>query len=519
MSDKLQQGRTAARVGDTAEARRLFDEATHEDPNNAAAWLELAGVIEDLGEKKTCLDRVVALEPDNTSARATLALLERKTTDHRPPTTDPVPTSPAVDQAEAGPLYCYQHPKVETGLRCNRCNRSICPKCAHRTPVGFRCSECMLAIEDRYYSQVQGEYINPYEHPPAKPFFTYLLMGAIVLVWLGQQLAGGSEEDEVLIKFGANYGPLILQGEVWRLFTSMFLHIGAQHLAFNLIGLIAFGFEMERLYGRARFIIVYLLAGLFGSLTSFAVHGPMTYSAGASGAIFGIVGMQLAFFLFYRRRLGEFGRRQRNTALVLIGVSLVLGFSGLMPADNFAHLGGFLAGFVLAYPLVPRYRIDTNNARRRIQDRASLRRRWWMPVLSTAALAGATWLVFSFWASGGGGLLPGNHSGGGAIAYGQTVQGQLRSEAGDLWTFEGKAGQIVTITMQSNEIDAQIGLFDPDHEYLTEDDDSGGDYNARIETYTLPVSGIYTIYAISSDGLPGAYHLTLKLDNSFNQTS
>lgn len=519
MSDKLQQGRTAARVGDTAEARRLFSEATQEDPANAAAWLELAGVVEDLAEKKAYLDRVVALEPENASARATLALLEKKIADGRRPTADPFPTNPAVDETETGPLCCYQHPKVETSLRCNRCNRPICAKCAQRTPVGFRCSECVLAIEDRYYSHVQGDYLNPYDHPPAKPLFTYILMGAIVLVWLVQELAGGSTDDEVLVRFGANYGPLILQGEVWRLFTSMFLHIGAQHLAFNFIGLIAFGFEMERLYGRARFIAIYLLAGLFGSLASFAIRGPMTYSAGASGAIFGVVGMQLAFFLFYRRRLGDFARRQRNTALILIGVSLLLGFSGLMPSDNYAHLGGFVAGFVLGYPLVPRYRIDTSNSRRRVQDRASLLRRWWMPVLSTAALVSATWLVFSFWASNWGGIVPGNHWDGGTIAYGQTVEGQLRGEEGDLWTFEGKAGQVVTITMQSDELDAAIGLFDPDDEYLTEDDNGGGDDNARIETYVLPVTGTYTIYAISSDGQPGAYNLTLKLDNSFNQTS
>lgn len=528
MSDKLQQGRTAARVGDTAEARRLFSEATQEDPTNAAAWLELAGVVEDLAEKKTYLDRVLALEPENASARVTLALLEKKTADGRsfdpaqdkPPTADAFPTNPAVDEAETGPLFCYQHPKVETSLRCNRCNRPICPKCAQRTPVGFRCSECVLAIEDRYYSHVQGGYLNPYDHPPAKPLFTYILMGAIVLVWLAQELAGGSTDDEVLVKFGANYGPLILQGEVWRLFTSMFLHIGAQHLAFNFIGLIAFGFEMERLYGRARFITIYLLAGLFGSLASFAIRGPMTYSAGASGAIFGVVGMQLAFFLFYRRRLGEFGRRQRNTALILIGVSLLLGCSGLMPADNYAHLGGFLAGFVLGYPLVPRYQIDTSNSRRRIQDRASLLRRWWMPVLSLAALVSATWLVVSFWTAGGwwGTPLPGQ-PGGGTIAYGQTVEGRLVGEAGDLWQFEGEAGQVVTITMQSDELDAAIGLFDPDDEYLAEDDDGGGESNARIDAYVLPVSGAYTIYAVSSDGQPGAYNLTLKLDNSFNQTS
>lgn len=143
-----------------------------------------------------------------------------------------------------------------------------------------------------------------------------------------------------------------------------------------------------------------------------------------------------------------------------------------------------------------------------------------MPVFSLASLVSATWLALSFWAAGGwwGTPLPGQ-PGGGTIAYGQTVEGRLTGEAGDLWQFEGEAGQVVTITMQSDELDAAIGLFDPDDEYLTEDDNGGGDDNARIETYVLPVTGTYTIYAISSDGQPGAYNLTLKLDNSFNQTS
>ncbi len=302
---------------------------------------------------------------------------------------------------ESEPLYCYRHPQVETSLRCNRCNKPICPKCAQRTPVGFRCPDCMLEIEDRYYSQVQGGYLLPYERPPAKPFFTYIFMGAIVLIWAAQEFAGGSTNDEVLINFGANYGPGILQGQVWRLFTSMFLHIGPQHLAFNCIGLLAFGFEMERLYGRWRYLVIYLLSGLFGSLASFAVRGGGTYSAGASGAIFGIVGMQAAFFLFYRHRLGEFGRQRRNMALILIGISLALGFSGIMPSDNWAHLGGFITGFIFGYLLAPRYWVDLATASsRRIVDRGSLRRRWWVPALGVATLIGGIWLALSFWSGG-----------------------------------------------------------------------------------------------------------------------
>jgi len=292
-SNKLQQGLTAARVGDTAAARQLLTEATRESPEDVRAWLELAGVVETLAEKQDCFAKVLALEPDHPAARAGLALIEQKLA--AAGQISGVVQTPPPEEVE--PIYCYRHPTVETGLRCNRCSKPICPKCAQRGPVGFRCPDCVIELEDRYYSQVQGE-LNPYDRPLHAPFFTYLLLGLNILIWAAMGLAGGSTNNEVLVRFGANYGPLIMAGEYWRLFTSMFLHIGVQHLAFNMVGLVAFGFEMERIYGRYRYILIYLLAGLFGNVASFAIKGPFMYSAGASGAIFGVIGMNLAFFFW-----------------------------------------------------------------------------------------------------------------------------------------------------------------------------------------------------------------------------
>jgi membrane associated rhomboid family serine protease len=258
----------------------------------------------------------------------------------------------------------------------------------------------MQQIEDRFYSQIQGEPVNPYARPLTKPLITYIMLGAIGLVWLAQELAGGSTNDQVLIRFGANYGPAILMnGEVWRLLTSMFLHIGVRHLVFNSIGLIAFGIEIEGLYGRWRYLFIYVLSGLFGSLASFALRGWGTYSAGASGAIFGVIGMQLAFFWFYRHRMGEFGRQKRKTILTLIAVSLVLGFT-VLPADNYAHLGGLLAGFVLGYGLAPRYWVDNSTSPLRIIDKGSLLRRWWVALGGVIVLVGGLWLALSFWSGG-----------------------------------------------------------------------------------------------------------------------
>lgn len=233
--------------------------------------------------------------------------------------------------------------------------------------------------------------------PLSKPFFTYILLAAIVIVWIMMSLAGGSTNTQVLIRFGANYGPLILQGEVWRLFTSMFLHIGLTHLAFNAYALYVFGMEMERLYGPDRFIVIYILSGLFGSLASFASRGPNVLSAGASGAIFGIIGMNLAYFLLHRKNFGQLGRQRVMNTLFIIGLNLFFGFT-VPGIDNLAHVGGLIAGFALGYGLAPRYQVvDQYTSAPQVVDTISLLNRWWAPVLGVLILASGVPLAVSFW--------------------------------------------------------------------------------------------------------------------------
>ncbi len=146
--DLVQQGLTAARVGDMEDARRLLQQATEQRPDSIEAWLALAGVVESLQEKRTCFSRVLSLDPNNQEAQAGLALVEQKLA---------AQNSPAA--AQTGLAFCYRHPQVETGLRCNRCNRPICPKCARRTPVGFRCPECIREQENKYYSGGNLDYL------------------------------------------------------------------------------------------------------------------------------------------------------------------------------------------------------------------------------------------------------------------------------------------------------------------------------------------------------------------------
>ena len=157
--DLVQQGLTAARVGDHEDARRLLKQATERMPYNVEAWLGLAGVVDSLQEKEKCFTKVLNLDPDNSEAEAGLALVKQKLAGQN--------TQPAVEEIEIsddhepheGVNVCYRHPDTETALRCNRCNKYICAKCAVRTPVGFRCPDCIREQEGKYYTGGNVDYI------------------------------------------------------------------------------------------------------------------------------------------------------------------------------------------------------------------------------------------------------------------------------------------------------------------------------------------------------------------------
>lgn len=167
-TDLVQQGLAAARVGDVEDARRMLQQAVEQSPDNVEAWLGMAGVVESLAEKEDCFNKVLALDPANNEAKAGLALVRQKLArmpgDRRPATGNETPASvsglpSSVETAETGLFYCYRHPDTQTGLRCNRCNKPICPKCARRTPVGFRCPDCIREQEEKFYSGGNLDYV------------------------------------------------------------------------------------------------------------------------------------------------------------------------------------------------------------------------------------------------------------------------------------------------------------------------------------------------------------------------
>jgi rhomboid protease GluP len=226
--------------------------------------------------------------------------------------------------------------------------------------------------------------------PVHKPMVTWVLLGSIVVMFLAETLLGGSTETEVLVRLGAKVTPYITAGEYWRLFTAMFLHVGFAHLFFNGYALMAIGTELERVLGWKRFLAVYLLSGLFGNLASYAFS--IKVAAGASGAIFGLIGALAAYFALHRQNLGSWGQRRLANIVFLIAINLFLGFTqeGI---DNLAHLGGLVSGLGLGWAVAPRYQVDPVNLR--LVDRNQLRRYWPAVVLAVVVLIGgvalATW--------------------------------------------------------------------------------------------------------------------------------
>lgn len=235
-------------------------------------------------------------------------------------------------------------------------------------------------------------------HPP---LWTYLFLVVNVLIWLAMTAAGGSENPRVLLLFGAKFHPLIVAGQYWRLVSANFLHIGIVHLLFNSYALYLFGLQVERFFGRTRFFALYMLAGIGGTALSFA--GSRTLSAGASGAIFGLVGATIVYFATYREAFGHQGRRQFSSLLLITGFNLFWGF--VNPGiDNLGHIGGLLMGLALGWAYCPRYLAAPDlQFGLALQDRYS-KRRAVLVTLAAGLVLGALTLLGTFIHSTPGGL-------------------------------------------------------------------------------------------------------------------
>jgi membrane associated rhomboid family serine protease len=219
---------------------------------------------------------------------------------------------------------------------------------------------------------------------------TWIIIGINVLMFLVTIAVadGGKITPAIAIRLGANAGVYSLRGDWWRLWTSTFIHFGFIHVAVNMVALWQCGRMVEALYGRVRFVIIYLAAGGFGSLLSALVH-IQTASAGASGAIFGLYGALLSFSM-HRGALvyGDVFKRIRASAIVFCLFNLVNGFAHT-GIDNAAHLGGLagglIAGALLRRPIIRGCPVKEHWARPAVITTAALYLTLSLPVLCALA--------------------------------------------------------------------------------------------------------------------------------------
>ncbi|MFD6324960.1 rhomboid family intramembrane serine protease [Streptomyces sp. NPDC058442] len=259
------------------------------------------------------------------------------------------------DQAAGSPQdarsvpVCYRHADRETGIRCTRCERPICPECMVSASVGFQCPEC-----------VRGGGPGAGPAPAASTprtiaggtvagdprLITKILLGINAAVFVAVHAWPSLLGRLLLIGTWPPLGPVegVAEGEWYRLVTSMFTHEAIWHMGFNMLGLWWLGGPLEQALGRSRYLALYLISGLAGSALTYLLAPGTTASLGASGAIFGLFGATAVLV----RRLNY----DIRPIIVLLVINLVFTFSPGFDIAWQAHIGGLVAGVVIGYAMV-----------------------------------------------------------------------------------------------------------------------------------------------------------------------
>lgn len=233
---------------------------------------------------------------------------------------------------------CYRHPNRETGVSCSNCGNPICPDCMTATPVGMRCPDC--ANQRTRTRSLQSLHVEP--------IATYILIAINVAIYFAGSNSVRALNDLIL------FGPLISEGEYWRLLTAGFLHQELLHMGFNMLSLYWLGRMIEPALGHARFVGIYL-ASLFAGSLGVMILSPESPTLGASGAIYGLLGAAIVM------------ARNRNISLIQSGLLpiLAINFAITLTVPNISlggHLGGLIGGLVATFvveELAMRRRGDT----------------------------------------------------------------------------------------------------------------------------------------------------------------
>jgi len=248
--------------------------------------------------------------------------------------------------------FCYRHPDRQSFVLCQRCLRTICPECQTQAAVGVICPECMrdqqkaAPAQSRPKWRPRGSTMSLVRD--SRPLVTYWIVGLTALVYLAQ-LIPGSPVQRLLALNSAYLIPSLGVGfEPWRLFTVLLVHGSFFHVALNMLALWMIGRSLEPLLGHTRFLALYLISGLGGSV-AVALLAPATWVVGASGAIFGLFGALLVI----GRHIGA----NVTTIAILIGINFAFPFiqgiiGGSLAAIQIswqAHLGGLVTGAAVGF--------------------------------------------------------------------------------------------------------------------------------------------------------------------------
>lgn len=272
---------------------------------------------------------------------------------------------PSASDPGAGVPTCYRHPDRETYIRCQRCDKPICPDCMRDAAVGFQCVECVKAgaKETRSGRTAYGG-LRPTDASATS-------IGLIVLnvaVWIGILATGGfngrvfdllalrpkglcqtsagvyEATPGLTCQFGGQLIPGVSDGAYWQVVTSMFTHVAVWHIAFNMMALWVLGPQLELAVGRVRFLALYLISGLAGSALVLAAGPEFGGTHGASGAIFGLMGALLVLAF-------KVGGDVRGV-LTWIGINFLITFVFVNNISWQGHVGGFLGGLACAGVLI-----------------------------------------------------------------------------------------------------------------------------------------------------------------------
>lgn len=249
-----------------------------------------------------------------------------------PPRYEGPPPAPAV-------TTCYRHPDRPTGIVCTRCGRPICPECMIPASVGFQCPACVREGQATVRPLKRGTAAR--SAAARWGAVTLTLIGLNVTMFVvtaaAAGLRGGNPLDNYqspLFVHLAQVPVLVEAGEWWRVVTAAFLHFGPIHLLFNMLALLVFGSQLEQALGKWRFLAVYVVSLLGGAITLQVFSDPHAIAAGASTAIFGLLGAFAVLMIHSRQNL--------RGLINLLVINLAIGF--LPGISLVGHVGGLVAG-------------------------------------------------------------------------------------------------------------------------------------------------------------------------------